>query len=218
MQRAPIALAAAALAVAAAACGSSSSGGGSSTSGASSPADAITSFVQGFENGATTGCNFAAPNQQSECKSVAPSITASGFSVGNTFTDGDQAIVVLLASKFCSGTGSSTTTTVCYSNSDSSKGLPSSDADFASALSALFGDSTSPDAACVQVDGSWYVELAPGGGAASSTGATGATGGATGTTGGTTSTTTAGATGATGTGATGTGATGTTGGSTTTTS
>jgi len=198
MRRIP-ALAVAALALGAAACSSSSSGG-LGTAGTGSPSAALSGFIGGLVNSnPATACTFVAPNQQSECNKgfANASLKTSGLGLGNTFTDGSQAIQVVTASSFCLGVGAAPTTTTCLSNSNKNAGLPSSDAGFAAALATTFSSSSSPDTACVDINGAWYVELAPGGGPATST-STGATG-ATGPTGGsTTSSTPAGATGPTG--------------------
>ena len=204
-------LSAAALALGAAACGGSSAG--LPAPGHGSPAAAVSGFIQGLQHGdAATACSYAAPNEQSACNSQFNGnfkVTESGLGVGNTFTDGNQAVVVLEANNFCFGAGSAPTTTVCFSNSDPNKELPTSNAQFATALGQAFNGAANPLAAAVDVNGSWYAELAAGGAAAGATGTTGATG-ATGITGPTGATGTTGATGATGTtGTTGAGNTGT---------
>jgi hypothetical protein len=117
--------------------------------------------------------------------------------LGNTFTDGNQALVVLVAKQLCLTVKVTTTTTTCLSNDNPSEDLPTSDSGFQSALQIAFNSSTAALTACVQVAGEWYVELTAGGGA--NTGATGTGPTGTGVTG----------TGTTGTGTTGTGTTGT---------
>jgi hypothetical protein len=188
-----------ALVFGAAACSSSPSSN-TPAAGHGSPAAAVVGFLQGLaNNNVASACSYAAPNEQSQCNAgfaKGVSVTQSGFGTGNTFTDGNQALVVLVASSYCIGAGSAPTTTTCFSNSDPNKDLPSSAAGFQSALNVAFGSSVSPLAAAVQVNGQWYAEFAAGGGGAGTTGATGVTGPA-GNTGGTT-TSVAGSTGGTG--------------------
>jgi collagen type VII alpha len=182
-----------AVALVATACG----GGGLPAGGTGSPSAAASGFVQGLEShNPTTACSFVAPDQQSTCRAGLGSSVASftGVGIGNTFTDGNQALVALTATKAC--VGASPSSTVCNSNSNANQGLPSSDSGFASAYQAALGSSTQLTLACERVSGQWYVDLGL-------TGATGTTG---------TSTSTSTPTGATG----GTGGTGNTGGGSTT--
>jgi hypothetical protein len=209
------------LALVASACSSS---GGLPASGTGSPAAAASGFVQALENhDSSTACSFVVPDQQATCKtdfsSAVSSFTSPG--IGNTFTDSDQALVAMTATKACLGT--TPASTVCNANSNANQGLPTSDAGFASAYQAALGSSTQLTLACEQVDGQWYVNLGLTGGATGTTGATTTstpgTTGATGNTGTTTTTPgTTGATGNTGTTTTTPGTTGATGNTGTTTS
>lgn len=204
------------LAVGAAACGG---GSGLPAGGTGSPGAAASGFVQNIANGnISAACGFVVPDQQNTCRTGfnGAKITMSGAKLGNTYTVGNEALVVLIFSKVCAIPPGSTST--CTSNSDANAGLPSSNAGFASAMHNAFTSPTETDVPCAKVNGQWYVELSPIPGSAGATGTTGSSTvpgstGATGPTGSTTTPGTTGATGATGvTGATGaTGATGSTG-------
>jgi hypothetical protein len=203
------------LAIGAAACGGSSGSGGLPSAGTGSPAAAVSGFIGNIGTDISTACGYVAPDQQSTCNTAfsKATFTVANPGIGNTYTDGSQAIVVVLTTQACGGvTGS---TTVCSSNSNKNEGLPSSDADFQSALSNAFNSTTDTDIGCAEIDGSWYVLLQPET-APANTGTTGAstTSGPTGTTG---ASTTSGPTGTTGASTT-SGPTGTTGDTTTSTS
>lgn len=205
----PGAAAVAGLALLLASC--SSSGGTSPSASHGSPAGAISGYLLALSNSHnSSACGWVAPNEQSACQSLIADISVhqSGFTIGNTYTDGNQALVAVIANNFCITESSTTTSEACHSNSDKSAGLPSSNAGFASAYSDSFSNNASPDAAAVEVDGQWYAALGPDAGG-STTGTTGTTGSST------TGATGSLPTGTTGTSTTGTGTTGTTGTSTT---
>jgi hypothetical protein len=176
----PAAIAVVVLAIAAAACGSSSSS--LPAAGTASPAAAASGFYQNFVRGnISSACDYAEPSEQSRCNSVFSSnrftATVSNLDIGQTFTDGNQALVVFTFTQSCGSSGSSSATTCSPGNSNPSAGLPS----LQTALSSSSGNDV---VACVDVGGLWYVEFAAGGGTGASTGATGAGTGSTGTTGG----------------------------------
>jgi hypothetical protein len=182
------------LAVTAAACSSNTSQAPNNGSG--TPADAAGGYVDALlGSDPSAACDYVLPASIPACQSniVAVHFTANGQRLGNSYTDGTQAVVVVEETSVCVQIVH-VSTTVCGSNGDPNAGLPATDADFASIYQQALNGGQAALIACTQVNGLWYVDT----GAA--TGTTGATGsGATGS-------------GATGTGATGTGATGATGG------
>lgn len=195
-------VAVAGLALAAAACGSSS---GLPSAGNGSPSAAVSGFLQGLSSSTPqSACNYVVPAQNSGCVNefTGARIQLSGLGIGNTFTNGTQALVTVTASRACLGVGpgaavGATTTTVCFGNSNKNAGLPANSAGFPAAYQASF-NTASPVVACAELNGQWFVALGP----ISGTGVSGASGA--------TSSTAAGS-GATGTGSGSTGATGPTG-------
>jgi hypothetical protein len=205
------------LAIGTAACSSSS---GLPAAGTGTPQAAVSGFIGNLPTSVSAACGYVVPSEQAQCNKTFAGGTFSiaNPAIGKSFQDGNEALVVVLSTDSCTGLAGSTS--ICNSNTDASAGLPSSQADFATAFQATFQSNSTAVAPCIEFGGVWYVELAPGGTASSSatavtgnTGATTTTAGPTGTTG---TTTTSGPTGTTGTTTT-SGPTGTTGGATTTT-
>jgi hypothetical protein len=197
------------LALAAAACSSSTDGSGagntgpsstsasSSSTGSSSPTAAASAFYMDLAKSDFSGaCGFVVPGEDGACISnfQGASFAITDPGVGKDFVDGNQALVVLTSTKACFGTGGSSSTTSCGSNTNPSAGLPTSDADFATAEQSA-SNSNFTTLPCSEVGGAWYVQIVSAGvgttgaGAPSSTGNTGTTApGNTGNTGNTTTT------------------------------
>lgn len=133
------------------------------TGGHASPSEAATGFIVAvLSTHRANACDYVVPSQLSSCEPAIAAIhvTADRYSLGDTSTDGDQALVVLLATNLCIEAvilhGKS-----CHSNTDPERGLPASKASFAAAYRASLdstktGLSTIP---CQLVAGKWYVEL-----------------------------------------------------------
>jgi hypothetical protein len=190
------ALAAVLLLAPAAAC---SSGSTAANNGSGTPAEAARGFVDALLGGnPSAACDYVLPTQIPVCQANIADVhfTASAVGVGNTFTDGTQAVVDVEETRVCVKVVH-TATTVCGANNDPNAGLPTSDAQFASVYNQAVNGGQAALIACTQVNGEWYVDT----GAATTTGTTGPSGTGAGGTG-------SGSTGAGGTGAGGTGATG----------
>lgn len=159
----------------------SQQGGGTRT-----PAEAANGFVQGFlstpavlPTAEAPGCNFVVPSQRLQCQGAVAAVRLSGtgVSIGHTFTDGNRALVVLLARQLCvsalTQTGKS-----CHSNSNPNAGLPTSPEGFNAAYAGTLsntkkGITTIP---CIEYSGRWYVNLLAAGSPGSS-GPSGSSGG-----------------------------------------
>lgn len=170
----------------AASTGSSGTSGTSGTPGpvgSSNPAAAASGFITAFAAGNhSAACGYVEPADTSICRKflAQATFTVSGFGIGNTATNGDQALVSLLATQACAGNGSGgpTTTTNCFSNSDKNAGLPASNADFAAEYAKAFNGQQDPAIPCVQINGGWYVALVPSGSPSPGSGLSGTTGSA----------------------------------------
>lgn len=138
---------------AAAACSNSASSG----PGFATPAAAVTGFFDGLQqNNVQKACSYIAPVQQQTCAQElgqAGAVTMTGFALGDTYTDGDRALVTAIVTEICFGG------TDCQQNSNRRGGLPSSKSDFDAAFANAENSSTDPANQCVEIDGKWYVQL-----------------------------------------------------------
>ena len=125
--------------------------------GHASPEAVLAGFIQAIEGkNLPSICQYFAPSAQSQCKSsigsvAKNSITIEGAGIGHSRRQGDRALVVLLADKYCGGTK-------CYSNHDPNAGLPHGSETFTSAWNkAQSGSSKDPAAPMQLVNGKWYL-------------------------------------------------------------
>jgi hypothetical protein len=176
-----------ALALVATACSSSpaksSTGSGSSgtqaANGGSTPAQATSGFVQGILSPRRVpACDYVVPNQKLQCQAAMAGfhITGSGVSTGNTFVNGDQALVSLLARRLCTSALTQNGRS-CKSNSDPNAGLPRTATGFPAAYAATFvaGRTALTAIPCLKVGGRWYVNLVAPTPGADASGASGST-------------------------------------------
>ncbi len=143
------------LAVSVGACGGAShaSSTRSFVPGQDSPEAAVAGFMTSIaKNEGSQACAYALPAQVSVCTQfvTTTAVSVAQWSFGNSFVYGDQALVTLVADKFCAG-GS------CMSNSDPNKGLPHAQNDFPAAFGQAQGNSSSPAVPCVRINGQWYL-------------------------------------------------------------
>ncbi len=120
-----------------------------------SPQAATAGFVAAAaKNEGSNVCAYVLPAQVSECNQwfTTNALSIGGWSFGKSFAYGDQALVVLIADKFCSGG-------VCASNSDPNKDLPQTEQEFSAAFAHAKGNPNSPAVPCVRINGQWYVIL-----------------------------------------------------------
>lgn len=150
-------------AVALAACSSASTttnnaSAGSTTStttivpGHDSPQAAVIGMAQALANGnLTQACGYFIPSEQAACRGSGSAPKVSGtFTIGETVTDGDRALVVQMSSHYCVQDN-------CHSNNDPTAGLPSGSTTFDQAYSASQNDKNDPTSPCQRIGGLWYI-------------------------------------------------------------
>jgi hypothetical protein len=119
-----------------------------------SPQAAVAGYMTGYvQNNGEMVCEYVAPSQRSLCKHFVSSATysVSEWSLGNSVVRGNEAIVAILADKWCAGPA-------CIHNTDANKGLPQDGHGFERAF-----DSTAnavPVVSVVDISDKWYVALA----------------------------------------------------------
>ncbi len=132
-------------------------------SGSATPKIAVTGYWhQLAEDHFTAACAYMLPSERAACRSELRygSVQIANPGIGHDFVDKTQALVTVLTTSACFGLGVSTTTTMCYSNTRPSAGLPKSDAGFAAA--AQHADALESTLILTsEVGGSWYVDLTP---------------------------------------------------------
>ncbi len=129
----------------------------SAAPGHDSPQAVLAGFIQAIKGkNLQSLCQYVAPASQSQCRSSlgavkSGSITVEGASIGNVSRQGNRALVVLIADKYCAGGK-------CYSNHDPNAGLPRGSETFNAAWSkAQTGTSQDPAAPVQMVNGKWYL-------------------------------------------------------------
>ena len=148
--------------VALAACGGGGTGSSTVGPGHGSPQAVLAGLIQVIQSrNAKSLCQYFPPSVQKTCESQISSASVNGLvlqgaSIGHAAQQGNRAIVVLLANKYCSSGGP------CYSNHDPNAGLPSGSVTFTSAWTkALSGNSAKDPAVAMQlVNGQWYLATA----------------------------------------------------------
>jgi hypothetical protein len=156
--------------------GCSSGGGGLGVSpGHGSPKAALDGFLTDLESSSTNDawCDYIDPTGQSECRQAlgegADFHVTGTFAFGNQVIEGDEALVVITGNACLKIEDDSTTSTNCGGNTDQNAGLPSGAQSFSQAYSNALGSSSFATAACIEVNGQWYVNSQIGGGSASAT-------------------------------------------------
>jgi hypothetical protein len=131
--------------------------------GSASPKDAVRGYWDELaKDDFSAVCGYVLLSQRAYCRSALQdgSVSIAHPGVGDDFVDGTQALVAVLTTDACFGLGPTSTTTMCYSNTNPHFGLPKSDAGFAHAQQGAF-NVESMLVACGELHGSWYVELEP---------------------------------------------------------
>jgi hypothetical protein len=140
----------------AACAGGSKSSGRTVAPGYGSPEAAVAGFFTGIaQNQSSITCSYVDPSGQAACPDALNStaVSVGHWSIGKSFVLGDQALVVVVADKYC-------VALQCGSNSNPSKDLPHDNADFARAYTASADSGVSnPTVQCIQVNGQWYVNF-----------------------------------------------------------
>jgi hypothetical protein len=142
----------------------SGNGGGTVAPGHGSPKAAVQGFITDLElgNGSTAWCDYIDPPDQQDCQEAAgdANITITGsFSLGNQVIDGTEALVAITGSVCAHSEEDSTTTISCDSNNDPNKGLPPGAGTFSAAYATASGSNGTTTAACIEVNGSWYINI-----------------------------------------------------------
>ena len=142
----------------------SGNGGGSVSPGHGSPKAAVQGFITDLElgNGSTAWCDYIDPPDQQDCQqgAAAANITISGtFALGNQVIDGTEALVAITGNVCAHSEEDSTTTTACDSNNDPNKGLPPGAGTFSAAYATASGSNGTTTAACIEINGSWYINI-----------------------------------------------------------
>jgi hypothetical protein len=153
------------LALAAGACGgggSSSPGSAPPAAGYASPAAAAVGFLDAISQGNGQGaCAYVEPAQVAGCRQVisAVSATITGLRIGQTTTNGNQALVTVLG-KICVKTAGNNS---CSQNVNPKAGQPTSgSAAFSTAYKAAMNSSSvaaDPAAPMTSVGGRWYANF-----------------------------------------------------------
>jgi hypothetical protein len=145
----------------------SGGGGGGVSPGHGSPKAAVDGFVSGLISGGTAWCSYVDPSDQSDCTAGATEagLTVTGtYQIRNQVVQANEAIVTLTGSLCHSNQGAATTAPSCFTNNNSNAGLPPGAGSFAQAYSAAENNASGYDAIpCIEVNGSWYVNLATNG-------------------------------------------------------
>ena len=140
---------------------SCSSGGVGASPGHDSPKAATAGYLAGLAGNNATICSYVDPSDQSECSTDTSQVhfkVTGSYAIANDTVQGSQALVVLTGN-ICIIISETTTTSECHHNSDPNSGLPTSAAGFADAYQNSLNSSTTNTQACIEVDGSWYVNL-----------------------------------------------------------
>jgi len=168
-----LALAVAALATAAGC--SSGSGVLGVSAGHGSPKAAVEGFLEGLDSSTANSswCAYVDPSDQADCRQAISSgdrfVLSHSLAFGNQVIQGDEALVVLIGNACLKIDAESTSTSECASNSDQNAGLPTGAQSFSEAYSNAQSANTFATAACIEVDGLWYVNSQVGSGSSSST-------------------------------------------------
>jgi hypothetical protein len=118
-----------------------------------SPQAAATGYMTGYRKADDKMiCKYVVPRQAGLCDFLVGGAVYSltPFRIGNSMVRGKEAIVVVVADKWCGGKA-------CVHNQDPTKGLPRQAQGFEHAFDAT--SNALPAVAVVQVDGKWYVAL-----------------------------------------------------------
>jgi hypothetical protein len=142
-----------------------SSGGNEAgvSAGHGSPKSAVEGFLTGLQSSTSndTWCSYVDPAGQAECAqafSHGATFRVHGtFAIGNEITDGNQALVAVTGNACLDVDADSTTSTDCAANTNENDGLPSGAQTFSEAYSDALTSSSFATAACIQVDGKWYL-------------------------------------------------------------
>jgi hypothetical protein len=141
---------------------SCSSGSGiGAAPGHGSPKAATAGYLAGLAGNNATICSYVDPSEQSDCSTDTSQVhfkVTGSYAIANDDVQGNQALVVLTGN-VCIVVSETTTTQECHQNSDPNSGLPTSAGGFADAYQNSLNSSTSNTQACIEVDGSWYVNL-----------------------------------------------------------
>ncbi len=142
----------------------SGNGGGSVSPGHGSPKAAVEGFITDLElgNGSTAWCDYIDPADQQDCQEGAAeaNITVTGtFAVGNQVIDGTEALVAITGDVCAHSEEDSTTTISCSSNNDPNKGLPPGAGTFSEAYATASGSNGTTTAPCIEIEGSWYINI-----------------------------------------------------------
>jgi hypothetical protein len=124
------------------------------TPGHDSPQAAVAGYMAGYvDKDEKAVCEYVAPPQAGLCKFLVGGTvySLSPWRIGNSMIRKDEAIVVVIADKWCAAK-------VCVSNNDPNKGLPPRSGGFGAAFAAT--SNAVPSVSVVRVDGKWYVALA----------------------------------------------------------
>jgi len=154
--------------------GSLAGGGGGVSAGHGSPKAAVEGFLTALQtgNGGSSWCAYINPSDLQQCQEGAASvaITITGtFSLGNQVIQGTQALVAVTGNLCVHDEEDTTTTIDCSSNSNANAGLPPGAGSFSEAYSNASGSNGSTTAPCVEVNGSWYIDLSGSSGSAPAT-------------------------------------------------
>jgi hypothetical protein len=151
---------------------SCSSGGGIGASpGHDSPKAATAGYLAGLAGNNATICSYVEPSEQSDCSADTSQVhfkVTGSYAIANEVVQGSEALVALTG-HVCIVISETTTTQECHQNSDPNSGLPTSAGAFADAYQNSLNSSTSNTQACIEVDGSWYVNLDFGGSGSTAT-------------------------------------------------
>jgi hypothetical protein len=144
--------------------GCSSNGGGSGVSvGHGSPKAAVEGFLTGLQSSVSNDawCSYVDPAGQQECRQAfaqgATFRVHGSFALGNQVSDGNEALVAVTGNACLDVDAGATTSTDCAANTSQNDGLPSGAQTFAQAYSNALNSSTFATAACIEVNGEWYL-------------------------------------------------------------
>jgi hypothetical protein len=120
-----------------------------------SPQAAVAGYMAGYDtHDAPLVCSYVAPGQQGLCSFLVGSVASyslANWRLGNSVVRGNEAIVTILADKWCAGRA-------CTHNDDPNKGLPPHPAGFGHAFDVT--PNAVPTVSVEKIKGKWYIALA----------------------------------------------------------
>jgi hypothetical protein len=119
------------------------------------PGAAVSGYMAGYDtHDAPMVCEYVAPGQRGLCGflvGTGQKYSIANWRLGNSVVRGNEAIVTILADKWCAGRA-------CTNNSDPNKGLPAHTAGFGHAFDVT--PNAVPTVSVEKIKGKWYVVLA----------------------------------------------------------